>query len=214
MHIKCYINVLPVYFKTVNIVNIYIYKNLNEKKQQKILISLLDINVCVLLSVLCHLCCLSSGRKTSFSLAEMNSPGRFVLWVGLCEQPGFTSSGTFPLTTMETKKQRSSYTPVCETMAVSAFGRQLSAGLRAIILPLLIKKKKNRKETFTFLWGPFLLLETTLFIFRTEFWKISTFKSKLSKVNKNHVVVYFWKGLVHLFSKSMPAEAVISAYTD
>lgn len=47
---------------------------------------------------------LLSGKKkkaTNSCLVEIKSPGRFVLWVDLCKQPGFTSLGTFPHTTIE-----------------------------------------------------------------------------------------------------------------
>lgn len=74
------------------------------------------------LGLLCHSPLREEKKKaTNSCLVEIKSPGRFVQWVDLCKQPGFTSLGTFPHTTIEM-----TYISICslvsEESAVSVGG--------------------------------------------------------------------------------------------
>lgn len=75
------------------------------------------------LGLLCHSPLREKKKKkaTNSCLVEIKSPGRFVQWVDLCKQPGFTSLGTFPHTTIEM-----TYISICslvsEESAVSVGG--------------------------------------------------------------------------------------------
>lgn len=75
--------------------------------------SVLDFSSVSLVSV----CAQDKAGRCSSGVVEMKSLGRFALGADPREQSGFTSLGTFPLTTMD--NNFTIYTPMSQTGAVS-----------------------------------------------------------------------------------------------